>query len=119
MLNDIKVLVSEEVYKAYWKITNRERYLKRLDLENRLIYFSTYDTTNNTYIENISDNSFNLEKEVIMRDCFDKLYITLSKLEHDEMQLVNNIYFNEMSIRECARFHKVSSKKILTNRKKF
>ena len=37
------VPVSEEVYKAYWKITEHEKYLQRKDWKNNVILFSALD----------------------------------------------------------------------------
>lgn len=45
-----KVMVSKEVYLAYWKQTNREKYLERLDRKNRLLYISQFDQDGNFLI---------------------------------------------------------------------
>ncbi|WP_430829367.1 hypothetical protein [Clostridium ihumii] len=38
-----KIEVSEEVYKAYWKEVNRENYLKKIDRDNHVLAFFSYD----------------------------------------------------------------------------
>ena len=38
-VNGDKVMVSKEVYLAYWQHTNRENYLERLDRQNKLLFF--------------------------------------------------------------------------------
>ena len=40
-VGDEKIEVDQEVYKSYWQITNRERYLERLDRQNKLLFFLT------------------------------------------------------------------------------
>ena len=35
-----RVVVSKEVYQAYWHETNKENYRKQLDKENQLLFFS-------------------------------------------------------------------------------
>ena len=47
------VKVSEEVYKAYWKITEHEKYLIKKDWKNNVIPFSALD-----YDGHFVDNMF-------------------------------------------------------------
>lgn len=42
LVNGKKVEVSEEVYKSYWQLTNRENYLKRLDAKYNVLPFSSF-----------------------------------------------------------------------------
>ena len=48
------VPVSEEVYKAYWKITEHEKYLLRKDWKYGVIPFSTLDNDGH-FVDNIID----------------------------------------------------------------
>ncbi len=55
------VKVSEEVYKAYWKITEHEKYLQRKDWKYGVIPFSTLDNDGH-FVDNIIDERIDLEK---------------------------------------------------------
>ena len=57
------VPVSEEVYKAYWKITEHEKYLQRKDWKHNVISFSALDHDGH-FVDNIIDEKKVLEKIV-------------------------------------------------------
>ena len=50
------VKVSEEVYKAYWKITEHEKYLQRKDWKYGMILFSPLDNDEH-FVDNIIDET--------------------------------------------------------------
>lgn len=54
------VKVSEEVYKAYWNITEHEKYFIKKDWKNNIIPFSALDYDGH-FIDNIVDESIDLE----------------------------------------------------------
>ena len=41
-VNGNKVIVSEDVYKAYWQEKNHENYLKQVDRKNHLLLFFVF-----------------------------------------------------------------------------
>ena len=47
------VPVSEEAYKAYWKITEHEKYLQRKDWKHNVIPFSALDHDGH-FVDNLS-----------------------------------------------------------------
>ena len=55
------VPVSEEVYKAYWKITEHEKYLQRKDWKYDVIPFSAMDYDGH-FVDNITDERIDIEK---------------------------------------------------------
>ena len=55
------VPVSEEVYKAYWKITEHEKYLQRKDWKHNVIPFSALDHDGH-FVDNIIDEKIDLDK---------------------------------------------------------
>ena len=63
-VNGEKVIVTEEVYKAYWQVTNRENYLKQLDRDNQLFLFCDFDHDGH-FESNLVDESVDVEKLVI------------------------------------------------------
>lgn len=48
--------ISKEVYIEYWKLKNRENYLKRQDAKFGLLPFSSFDEDGH-FVENIPDES--------------------------------------------------------------
>ena len=50
------VPVSEEVYKAYWKITEHEKYLQRKDWKHNVIPFSALDHDCLLYTSDAADD---------------------------------------------------------------
>jgi len=42
-----KVVVTKEIYQAYWKMENREKYLRQLDKKYQLLCFSDLDHDGN------------------------------------------------------------------------
>ena len=59
------VSVSEEVYKAYWKIIEHEKYLQKQDWKYEIIPFSSLDHDGH-FADNIVDESDDVEKIVEM-----------------------------------------------------
>ena len=56
------VPVSEEFYKAYWNITEHEKYLQRKDWKHNVISFSALDHDGH-FVDSIIDEKIDLEKE--------------------------------------------------------
>ena len=84
------VPVSEEVYKAYWKITEHEKYLQRKDWKYDVIPFSAMDYDGH-FVDNIIDERVDLEKivEVKMQiEELNKALATLTKKEKVSYQAI-------------------------------
>lgn len=73
------VKVSEEVYKAYWKITEHERYLIKKDWKNNVILFSALDYDGH-FVDNIIDERIDLEKIVEVKMQIEELNKALATL---------------------------------------
>lgn len=67
------VPVSEEVYKAYWKITEHEKYLYRKDREHCVLPFSSFDYDGH-FVDNIIDEKIDLEKIVEVKMQIEELH---------------------------------------------
>ena len=74
------VKVSEEVYKAYWKITEHEKYLQRKDWKYGVIPFSTLDNDGH-FVDNIIDERIDLEKIVEVKMQIEELNKALATLK--------------------------------------
>ena len=94
LVNGDKVIVSKEVYQAYWKHTNREKYLERLDRQNRLLLFSFLDQEGN-FEESLEDKSVDVERLVETKEAIEELHLALSKLNDEEREIIQRLYFDE------------------------
>lgn len=104
-----RIDVSDKVYRVYKNQQNRENYLNKLEKDYRLFQYANQDFD----IEDIADESIDVEKIIEAKMRIDDLYKALSKLNTDERNLINSIYFKEKTIRELAEERKVSTKKYL------
>ena len=101
------VPVSEEVYKAYWKITEHEKYLQRKDWKYDLIPFSAMDYDGH-FVDNIIDERIDLEKIVEVKMQIEELNKALATLTKKERELIEAIFYKEESLRSIGKKEKVS-----------
>ena len=97
------VLVSEEVYKAYWKITEHEKYLQRKDWKHNVMSFSALDHDGH-FVDNIVD----VEKIVETQMMIEAVRNAISKLNDEERDIIERLYFNDETLSSIARGKKVS-----------
>lgn len=95
------VKVSEEVYKAYWKITEHERYLIKKDWKNNVIPFSALDYDGH-FVDNIVDESIDIEKIVEVKMQIEELNKVLNSLTDEERDIITAIFFREESLRSIG-----------------
>ncbi len=100
-IEGIKVIVSEEIYKAYWKETNKENYLRQLDRKNQLFCFSDFDHDGN-FVSNLVDTSVDVEKIVEAKMRIESLNKALMSLNEEEREIINALYFRDESTRTVA-----------------
>ena len=100
-INGEKVVVSKEVYQAYWQHTNREKYLERLDRQNKLLFFSEADHDGN-FVDNLQDKSVDVEKLVETKEAIEELHLALSGLNEEEREIIDALFFREESTRNLA-----------------
>ena len=89
-----EVKVSEEVYKAYWKITEHEKYLQRKDWKYGVIPFSTLDNDGH-FVDNIIDERIDLEKIVEVKMQIEELNKALATLTKKERELIEAIFYKK------------------------
>lgn len=109
--------VSEEVYKAYWKITEHEKYLYRKDREHCVLPFSSFDYDEH-FVDNIIDERIDLEKIVEVKMQIEELYRALNTLTKEERELMEAIFYKEESLRSIGKKEKVSYQSIAKRRDK-
>lgn len=111
------VKVSEEVYKAYWKITEHEKYLQRKDWKYDVIPFSAMDYDGH-FVDNIIDERVDLEKIVEVKMQIEELNKALATLTKKERELIEAIFYKEESLRSISKKEKVSYQAIGKRRDK-
>lgn len=111
------VPVSEEVYKAYWKITEHEKYLQRKDWKYDVIPFSAMDYDGH-FVDNIIDERIDLEKIVEVKMQIEELNKALATLTKKERELIEAIFYKEESLRSIGKKEKVSYQAIGKRRDK-
>ncbi|MCL4580040.1 igma-70 family RNA polymerase sigma factor [Fusobacterium nucleatum YWH7199] len=111
------VAVSEEVYRAYWKITEHEKYLQRKDWKYDVIPFSAMDYDGH-FVDNIIDERIDLEKIVEVKMQIEELNKALATLTKKERELIEAIFYKEESLRSIGKKEKVSYQAIGKRRDK-
>lgn len=105
------VPVNEEVYKAYWKITEHEKYLQKKDWKNNVIPFSALDHDGH-FVDNIIDEKIDLGKIVEVKIQIEELHKALATLTKEESELMEAIFYREESLRSISRKEKVTHQAI-------
>ena len=111
------VPVSEEVYKAYWKITEHEKYIYRKDREHCVLPFSSFDYDGH-FVDNIIDEKIDLEKFIEVKMQIEELHRALNTLTKEERELMEAIFYKEESLRAIGKKEKVSHQAIGQRRDK-
>ena len=111
------VPVSEEVYKAYWKITEHEKYLQRKDWKYDVIPFSAMDYDGH-FVDNITDERIDIEKIVEVKMQIEELNKALATLTKKERELIEAVFYKEESLRSIGKKEKVSYQAIGKRRDK-
>ena len=105
------VPVSEEVYKAYQKITEHEKYFQRKEWKHNDISFSALDHDGH-FVDNIIDEKIDLEKIVEVKMQIEELNKALATLTKEERDLMEAIFYKEESLRSISRREKVTHQAI-------
>lgn len=116
-VGDEKIEVDQEVYKSYWQITNRERYLERLDRQNKLLFFSDL-STEYSFEDTIADENYDLEKIVETKMLIDKVREAIDSLNDEEREVIERLYYQDESLRSIAISKKISAPALLKRRNK-
>ena len=106
-VNGQKVKVSEQIYKVYWREREHEKYLDQVDRKNHLLFFSSLDHDGH-FIDNIADESVDVEKIVETQMMIEAVRNAISMLNAEERDIVERLYFNDETLSSIARGKKVS-----------
>lgn len=96
-----RIVVSKEVYQAYWHETNKENYQRRLDRENQLLFFCDLDHDGN-FEGNLIDQNVDVEKLVETRQRIEELNRALASLTNEEREIIDALYFRDETTRNVA-----------------
>lgn len=110
------VPVSREVYEEYHRMERRERYLIERDQENSVLLFSTLRAEDSSTDVPIEDTDVNIEEEVIKQMFLEKLPKALALLSDEEIDMIRDLYWNNVSIREFAKKKDTAKSTILSKR---
>lgn len=111
------ILVSEKVYKAYWKITEHEKYLHKMDLKYGIIPFSSLDNDGH-FVDNIIDESVDIEKIVETQMQIEAVRNAVSRLNAEERDIIERLYFNDETLRSVAKLKSITHPALIKRRNK-
>ncbi|MDU6181227.1 MAG: sigma factor-like helix-turn-helix DNA-binding protein [Peptoniphilus grossensis] len=101
-VNGQKVKVSEQIYKVYWREKEHEKYLEQVDKKNHLLFFSSLDHDGH-FVDNIVDESIDIEKVVEAQMMIEALRSAISKLNAEEKELIERLYFYDETLSSVAK----------------
>lgn len=102
-----KVKVSEDIYKVYWREKEHEKYLEQVDKKKHLLFFSSLDHDGN-FVDNLADESVDVEKIIETQILIETVRKAMSRLNDEERDIIERLYFNDETLSSVARSKKVS-----------
>ena len=106
-VNGQRVKVSEQIYKVYWREKEHEKYLEQVDKKNHLLFFSSLDHDGN-FVDNLVDESVDVEKIIETQILIETVRKAMSRLNDEERDIIERLYFNDETLSSVARSKKVS-----------
>ena len=112
-----KVRVSEDIYKVYWREREREKYLEQVDRKNDLLLFSQLDHDGH-FVESLADKTIDVEKIIETQMMIEALRSAISKLNSEERDIIERLYFNDETIRSVAKVKSITHPALIKRRNK-
>ena len=116
-VNGQRVKVSEQIYKVYWREKEHEKYLEQVDKKNHLLFFSSLDHDGH-YVDNIVDESVDVAKIVETQMMIESLRYAISKLNDEERDIIERLYFNDKTLRSVAKLKSITHPALMKRRNK-
>lgn len=114
-LSNIRFEVTESEYKKYYKELEHSKYLKKQ--ENNATIVSYENLSDDLSGEDIiADTTVNVEETAIHNIMLDKLQEALKTLNDDELDLIDNLIYQEKSEREYSDISGIKQKTINNHR---
>ena len=101
-VNGQKEKVSEDIYKVYWREREHEKYLEQVDRKNHLLFFSSLDQDGH-FAETLVDESVDVENIVETQMMIEAVRNAISKLNAEERDIIERLYFNDETLSSVAR----------------
>jgi RNA polymerase sigma factor (sigma-70 family) len=124
-----QVPVSEEIYKEYYKMKRRERYLEedikvgRIEVDAEAETFDFIPSKEDS-INRMMDQGADFEGEQLVEDIIcDKatlliLQEAVAELNREEQELINALYYRDLTLREVASEKNISQVAVFKKHKK-
>lgn len=110
-----RVKVSRDIFKQYWKLTNRENYLKSLDRKYGDVSLDAKVNGDDAFI-NLLASDFDLKKVLETALLIEELNKALKNLSEKELDLIKKLFYEEKSMKELAREEDISTVAIMKRR---
>ena len=78
-----------------------------MDKKNHLLFFSSLDHDGN-FVDNLADESVDVEKIIETRILIETVRKAMSRLNDEERDIIERLYFNDETLSSVARSKKVS-----------
>ena len=114
-VNEQKVKVSEQIYKVYWREKEHEKYLEQVDRKNHLLLFSSLDQDGH-FAETLVNEGVDVEKIVETQMMIEAVRNAISRLNAEEKDIIERLYFHDETLSSIARKKKVSYQAIQWNK---
>lgn len=103
IIDNHEVEVTEEVYKVYYQMDRRERYLEERDMKHHLNYYNALDREDINAEDMIKDPDADTLSQIIRKESREEIYKALGQLRPDERELIVNIYYYSKTEKEIAK----------------
>lgn len=101
-IEDQMVEVSEAVYKEYYRMDRRERYLLERDREHGVTFYHALEQEGIDAEELFPDETVDIEGAVLEQEEREALYEALLSLNVRDRELIEELYYNERTERELS-----------------
>ena len=110
-----RVVVTKEVYLAYWQVTNHENQLNRNDRQKGLLYAGAF-AGDGDFLEQVADESMDVERIVETAVKIESVREALTHLTPEERDIIDRLYFQEETLRGVADVYHISHPALLKRR---
>lgn len=125
-VQDYLLETSRDNYSEYYRISERKKYLKKLDRKHGLLSLDAFQDEENNNFEFIATKEEDITERIVDKLMIERLRAVLPKLSSDEQELIKALYFKGLSEREWSALTGIPQKtindrkhKILEKLKKF
>ena len=110
--------VSQDIYAEFYRDKERERYLRKLDRENKLLSLEALKRDGDGAADISLSFSGDIAEKVISDLLQDRLRECISLLTAEEQQLIRQHYYDEISEVELSRKYGISQQAVSKRLKK-